>query len=99
MHVDHATIGRWVARSSPEFLERFNRRKRLVAGKWHVDETYIGVRRQWPYLYRAIDNNGETVEFWSSEQSSPPAAKRYLREALKRHGRPERIMIDGSQTN
>jgi putative transposase len=97
--VDHATIHRWGIRYSPELLERFNSRKRAVTGKWHVDETYIRVRGQWRYLYRAIDSNGDTVEFWFSERRNLTAAKRFLRKALKRHGRPERIVIDGSQTN
>jgi transposase-like protein len=92
-------LHRWVVRYSPELLERFNRRKRAVAGKWHVDETYIKVRGQWRYLYRAIDSNGDTVEFWFSERRNLIAAKRFLSKALKRHGRPERIVIDGSQTN
>jgi transposase-like protein len=97
--VDHATVHRWVIRYSPELLERFNLRKRSVSRKWHVDETYIKVRGQWRYLYRAIDSNGDTVEFWFSERRNLAAAKRFLRKALKRHGRPERVVIDGSQTN
>jgi transposase-like protein len=97
--VDHATIHRWTVRYAPLLLERFNRHKRAVSGKWHIDETYIKVRGQWQYLYRAIDSNGDTVEFWFSERRNLAAAKRFLRKALKRHGRPERIVIDGSQTN
>ncbi|MBM1173432.1 IS6 family transposase [Microvirga arabica] len=99
VEVDHATVGRWVVRYSPELLERFNRRKRPVTGRWHLDETYIKVRGCWMYLYRAIDSNGDTVEFWFSEKRNLTAAKRFLSKALKRHGRPERIVIDGSQTN
>ena len=64
----------------------------------HIDETYIKVRGQWVYPYRAIDSNGDTVEFWFNERRNLTAAKRFLRKALKRHGRPERIVIDGSQT-
>jgi transposase-like protein len=97
--VDHATVHRWIVHYAPLLLERFNQRKRPVSGKWHVDETYIKLRDQWRYLYRAIDNVGDTVEFWFSEQRNLTAAKRSLRNALKRHGRPERIVIDGSQTN
>jgi transposase-like protein len=97
--VDHATVHRWVVRYAPELLKRFNLRKRIVSAKWHVDETYIKVRGRWTYLYRAIDSNGDTVEFWFSERRNLTAAKRFLRKALKRHGRPERIVIDGSQTN
>jgi transposase-like protein len=97
--VDHATVHRWVVHYSPKLLKRFNRRKRPVTGKWHIDETYIKVRGRWMYLYRAIDSNGDTVDFWFSERRNLAAAKRFLRKALKRHGRPERIVIDGSQTN
>lgn len=99
LNVDHSTVHRWVVHFSPQLLERFNRRKRPVTGKWHLDETYIKVRGQWTYLYRAIDSVGDTVEFFFSETRDLPAAKRFLRKALKRHGRPDRIVIDGSQTN
>jgi transposase-like protein len=97
--VDHATIHRWTLRYAPELLKRFNQSKRAVTGRWHIDETYVKVRGQWCYLYRAIDSDGDTVEFWFSERRNLTAAKRFLRKALKRHGRPERIVIDGSQTN
>jgi transposase-like protein len=97
--VDHATVHRWVIRYSSELLERFNSRKRAVSRKWHIDETYIKVRGRWMYLYRAIDSNGDPVEFWFSERRNLTAAKRFLSMALKRHGRPEMIVIDGSQTN
>jgi transposase-like protein len=99
LSVDHSTVHRWVVRFSLELLDRFNRRKRCVTGKWHMDETYIKVRGQWMYLYRAIDSLGDTVEFFFSENRDLPAAKRFLRKALQSHGRPERIVIDGSQTN
>jgi putative transposase len=97
--VDYAAVHRWVTRYSPELLEHFNQRKRPVTGRWHIDETYIKVRSRWMYLYRAIDSNGDTVEFWFSERRNLTAAKRFLTRALKRHGRPQRIVIDGSQTN
>jgi len=97
--VDHATIHRWTIHYAPLLLEQFNRRKRAVTGKWHIDETYIRVRGRWMYLYRAIDSNCDTVEFWFSERRNLTAAKRFLCKALKRHGRPEQIVVDGSQTN
>lgn len=60
-------------------FERFNRRKRSVTGKWHVDKTYIKVHGQCIYLCRAIDNVGDTGEFWFSKQRNLPAAKRFFR--------------------
>jgi transposase-like protein len=99
IEVDHATIHRWTVHYAPLLLEQFNRRKRGVGRRWHVDETYIKVRGRWMYLYRAIDSSGDTVEFRFSERRNLVAAKRFLRKALTHHGRPERIVIDGSQTN
>ncbi|WP_378940866.1 IS6 family transposase [Mesorhizobium sp. ANAO-SY3R2] len=97
--VDHTTIRRWTVRYAPLLLERFNRRKRCVTGKWHIDETYIKVRGQWMSFTRAIDSVGDTVEFWFSEQRDLPSAKQFFRKALARHGSPDRVVIDGSQTN
>jgi transposase-like protein len=57
-----------------------------VTGKWHIDETYIKVRGQWMYLYRAIDSVGDTVEFWFSEQRDLLSAKRFFSKALASHG-------------
>ena len=85
IHVDHSTIYRWVMRFSPPLLERFNRRKRSVTGKWHVDEAYIRVRGRWMYLYRTIDSVGDTVEFFFSENRDLLAVKRFLRKALQHH--------------
>jgi transposase-like protein len=95
--VDHTTVHRWTIHYAPLLMERFNQRKRPVTNRWHVDETDIKVRGQGRYLYRAIDSNGDTVEFWFGERHNLTAAKRFLSKAIKRHGRPERIMIDGSQ--
>jgi transposase-like protein len=97
--VDHTTIHRWTIHYAPLLLKEFSVRKRPVTGKWHIDETYVKVRGHWQCLYRAIDCNGDTVGFWLSKKRNLTAAKRFLRKALKRHGRPERIVIDGSQTN
>nr|AJW29920.1 transposase [Ochrobactrum sp. LM19] len=79
-------------------LERFNRKKRQVTRKWNLDETYVKVKGEWLYLYRAIDSNGNTVEFLFSRNRDLKAAKRFIRKALAQHGRPE-ITIDGSQAN
>ena len=64
-----------------------------------MDETYIKVRGRRMYLYHALDGVGDTVEFGLSEHRDLPTAKLFLRRALSRHGRPDRIVIDGSQTD
>ena len=83
--VDHATVHRWTVHYSQLLFEQFNRRKRPVSRKWHVDETNILRRGKWRYLYRAIDSTGITVEIWFSVRPNLTAAKWFQRKALKRH--------------
>jgi putative transposase len=56
--VDHSTLNRWVIKFAPLLEQEFRYRKRLVALKWRIDETYIKVKGEWRYLYRAVDNDG-----------------------------------------
>jgi hypothetical protein len=80
-------------------LLRFNLRERAVTGSWHVDETYNKVRSRSMYLYRAIDSHGNTVEFYLLSCATLPPPNRVVERAFARQERPERIVIDGSQTN
>ena len=97
--VDHATINRWVVKYSPQLEEEFHRRKRSVWISWRLDETYIKVKGQWRYLYRAVDKHGQTIDFLLTEQRDERAAKRFLTKAIRRHGVPAKITIDGSAAN
>lgn len=99
VRVDHSTIHRWVVSYTPQLLDAFNARKRPVTNKWHVDETYIKVRGEWMYLYRAIDKRGATVDFLFSPTQNLKDAKRFFGRAYARHGLPLQVTIDGSQTN
>jgi len=97
--VDHATIQRWVVKYSPQLEEAFHRRKRPVWVSWRMDETYIKVKGQWYYLYRAVDKHGQTIDFLLTEHRDTEAALRFLKKAIRRNGLPETITIDGSDAN
>src|SRR5262245_575911 len=96
VHVDHATINRWVIKYSPQLEAAFHRRKRPVWVSWRMDETYIRVKGEWRYLYRAVDTYGQTIDFLLTEHRDKGAALRFLKKALRRNGVPETITIDGS---
>ena len=53
--VDHSTVHRWVIKLVPLFEKAFRRHKRPVGKSWRMDETYVKVKGQWKYLYRAVD--------------------------------------------
>ena len=63
------------------------------------DETYIKVRGKWTYLYRAVDRDGQTLDFMLSERRDTAAARRFFERAVGTNGVPERIAIDKSGAN
>ncbi len=60
--IDHSTLHRWVIRLVPLLDKVFRRHKRSVGRRWRMDETYIKVKVQWKYLYRAVDTSGQTID-------------------------------------
>ncbi|HEY0909276.1 MAG TPA: IS6 family transposase [Bradyrhizobium sp.] len=92
----HTTIMRWVQHYTPEFERRWNRFARQVGHSWRVDETYVKIRGEWVYLYRAVDRDGNTVDFRLSTTRDVMAAKAFFRKAIKGQGRaPRTITLDG----
>jgi len=83
LSVDHSTICRWVHTYSPEIDKRTRRFLKPTNDSWRVDETYIKVKGKWKYLYRAIDNDGNTLDFMLSARRNGQAAKRFFEKVLK----------------
>ena len=102
IEVDHTTLYRWVQRYAPEIEKRLRYFWRPSLGlSWQVDETYIKVKGQWKYLYRAIDKQGHTIDFYLSSARTIQAAKRFLGKALrslKPWERPSVINTDKAPT-
>jgi putative transposase len=97
--VDHATVHRWVIKILPVLAAVFRRRKRSVGTSWRMDETYVKVFGQWKYLYRAVDRDGDTIDFLFRAKRDCAAARRFLERAIDLHGVPEKITIDKSGAN
>ena len=97
--VDHATLNRWVVRYSPLIADEAKKRKQSVAGSWRMDETYIKVRGKWTYLYRAVDRDGQTLDFMLSERRDNAATRKFFKRAVGTNGVPDRIAIDKSGAN
>ena len=82
LHVDHTTIYRWVKCYAPELDKRCRPHLKVCNDSWKVDETYVKVRKIWIYLYRAVDSEGNTLEFLLSATWDAEAAKRFFIKAL-----------------
>ena len=97
--VDHTTLNRWVVKFSPLIAIGAQKRKRPTGKSWRMDETYIKVKGNWTYLYRAVDKFGKTLDFMLSKRRNEPAAMLFFAKALSTIGIPEKIVIDKSGAN
>ena len=97
--IDHATLNRWVITFSVVLESEFRKRKKQVGRSWRMDETYVKVNGKWKYLYRAVDTDGNTIDFLLRAKRNKLAAKRFFKKAITYNGEPEKINIDKSGSN
>src|SRR5215468_4923347 len=83
MEMDHSTMTRWVIKDSPQLEAACHRRKRPVWVSWRMDETYITVKGQWPYRYRAVDKHGQTIDLLLTEHRDKAVAFEAGRRAVR----------------
>ena len=96
LSVDHTTVWRWVQRYAPEINKRIRPHLKMSGTSYRVDETYIKVGKTYKYLYRAVDKEGQTIEFMLSAKRDVSAAKRFFKKMMRAEHRrlPFSISVD-----
>ena len=96
LDVDHSTVFRWVQRYAPEINKRVRQHLKMSGTSYRVDETYIKVGKSCKYLYRAVDKEGQTIEFMLSTRRDVSAAKRFFKKMMRAEHRrlPFSISVD-----
>ena len=94
--VDHSKIFRWVQRYDPEINKKIRPYLKMSGTSYRVDETYIKVGKSCKYLYRAVDKEGQTIEFMLSAKRDVSAAKRFFKKMMRADHRrlPFSISVD-----
>ncbi len=93
VEVDHSTLYRWVQKYAPQVDKRCRPHLKPSNDSWRVDETYIKVKREDRYLYRAVDSDGNTLDFLLTAKRNAKAAKRFFRKTLQApHSQEPRVI-------
>jgi putative transposase len=96
----HETVRLWCDRFGPMFAsevrrKRVQRMRQFTHWKWHLDEVYVKINGEMRYLWRAVDHEGEVLESFVTKDRDKAAALKFIKKAMKRHGRPKAIVTDG----
>ncbi|MFM0197889.1 IS6 family transposase [Paraburkholderia strydomiana] len=94
--VNHSTVHRGALKLLPELEKAFRRCKRPAGKSWRMDETYIRVKGDWEYLDRAVDKDGNTIDFLLRAHRDKTPARRYFEKWIAQNGAPETVTIDES---
>jgi putative transposase len=96
--VSHETMRYWWLGFGPMFASEI--RKRRIEGmqsgrwKWHLDKVFAKIHGERHYLWRAVDHEGEVLESFVTRTRDKKAALKFLKKAMRKHGRPEAIVTD-----
>jgi len=98
--ISHDTVRFWWSRLGPIFAadigcQRMSRMTGFRHGRWHLGEMFVKINGATHYLWRAVDHEGEIVESCVNKKRDQKAVLRFFKKTLKRHGKAERIVIDG----
>jgi len=96
LEVDHTTVWRWVMHYAPEINKRLRPHLKMTSTSYRIDETYIKVGKSYKYLYRAVDKDGNTIEFMLSAKRDVAAVKRFFKKMMRADHRrlPLSINVD-----
>ena len=98
--ISHETVRFWWNRFGPIFAaeirkKRVQRMRQFTHWRWHLDEMYVKINGQMHYLWRAVDHEGDVLESFVTRERDKAAALKFIKKALKRHGRTKAIVTDG----
>jgi putative transposase len=96
--VSHGTVRYWWHRFGPMFASEIRKRRiesiKSSRWKWYLDEMFVKINGEKHYLWRTVDHEGEVLESFVTKTRDSKAALKFLRKALRKHGRPEAIVTD-----
>ncbi|CUH39968.1 Transposase IS66 family protein [Jannaschia seosinensis] len=96
--VSNEAVRFWWQRFGPMFAGE--NRKRRIEGmqssrwRWHLDEMFVKINGEQHYLWRAVDHEGEVLESFVTKTRDKKAALKFLRKAMKKHGRADVLVTD-----
>ena len=91
--VTYEAIRQWCLKFGQAFANELRRRQPRRGDKWHLDEMVITMNGKHHYLWRAVDQDGYTLDILVQSRRNTKAAKRFFRKLLKGLHYVPRVLI------
>ena len=93
IEVSNETIRRWVLKFGRLYAQRLRRCRPRPSDRWHLDEMFVSIRGKRMYLWRAVDSEGEVLDFLIQSKRNKSAALKLMRKLLKKQGFAPRLIV------
>lgn len=94
LEVSYETVRRWCLKFGPSIARNLRSRRPTPSDHWHLDEMVIVIRGKRYWLWRAVDNEGEVLDFLVQSRRNSKSAEKLMRKLLKKHYAPTRVTTD-----
>ena len=93
LEVSYETVRRWVLKFGPGFARNLRRLRPRPSDTWHLDEMVVSIQGRRMYLWRAVDSEGEILDFLIQPRRDKAAALRLMRKLVRKHGYAPRLLV------
>ena len=93
--VTYETVRQWCQKFGPAYARKLKKRQGRLGDTWHLDEVFVSIQGEHQYLWRAVDQDGDTIDILVQRRRNRKAAERFFRRLLKgQGGEPRWLMTD-----
>jgi putative transposase len=93
--VSYETVRQWCRKFGPDYARRLKRRHGRLGDTWFLDEVFVTIHGQRPYLWRAVDHDGDVSDILVQPRRDGNAARRFFRRLLRsQRQEPVRLVTD-----
>ena len=95
LDISYETARRWFLKFGAPIARNLRSKRPTPSDYWHLDEMVIVIRKKRHWLWRAVDNEGEVLDFLVQPKRNARAALKLMRNLLKKQGwAPTRVVTD-----
>ncbi len=91
--VTYETVRQWCQKFGPAYARKLKKRQGRLGDAWHLDEVFVSIQGEQQYLWRAVDQDGDTIDILVQRQRNKKAAVRFFRRLIKGQGREPRWLV------
>ncbi len=75
------------------YARKLKKRQGRLGNTWYLDEVFITIQGEHQYLWRAVDQDGDTIDILVQRRRNKKAAIRFFRRLLKGQGGEPRWLV------